>query len=267
MRTGRNRQASGFTLIEIVVASSIMALVLASAYVCLRAAISTQRLVEPRVELLQNARVAMSLISADLRAACPLSSEVDFLGMHRELGGVEADNLDFGTHNYTPRRPNEGDFCQVSYYLNQDRETGQFVLMRRRNPCLAPNPLEGGSREEIARGLTGVRFEYYDGLDWYENWGDVEGSGKAQMSNRVRSNLTGLPEAVRITMWFDSNPRTAKPGLLEPTNAAPPLVFQTIARLNLAAASEKNSAGGSESSNPDNTAQPGASPGNAGGNQ
>ena len=259
---------SAFTLIEIVISCAIMALILTSAYACFHAAISSRKLIEPRLEVLQNARVAMALISADLRSACPLSSDLDFLGMRRDLGGVEGDNLDFGTHNYTPRRPNEGDFCQVSYYLDQDPESGQYVLMRRRNPRLAPDPLSGGSREEIARGLRGLRFEYYDGLDWYDTWGDVEGRGKAQTSNRLRSNLSGLPDAVRITLWFDSTPQASKSVQTDQTNTAPPLVFQTVSRLNLAAASEKSASAGSSSDNgSDNSAQPPAGMANPGGTQ
>jgi hypothetical protein len=164
--------------------------------------------------------------------------------MHRMIGTIEADNLDFATHNYTPRRPREGDYCQVSLYLDKDPESGQFVLYRRRNPAIALDPLSGGTREEIARGLLGLRFDYYDGLAWYESWGEVDRRSKAQESRRERYNLAGMPQAVRITLWFDSNPGT-KPtdtaaATLSPKEpaTAPPLVFQTVARLNLAPASQ-----------------------------
>jgi hypothetical protein len=243
-----------------------MALILASGYLCLHSALASQKLIEPRVEILQNARVAMATMAADLRAACPLSKDIDLLGMQRTLGEFEADNLDFGTHNYTPRHPNEGDFCQVSYFMARDSTTGQFLLLRRRNPRIAPDPLSGGSLEELARGLLGLRFEYYDGLDWYGTWGDLE--GKAQTSLRLRSNVSGLPEAVRITLWLDSNPRTrTSDQTAAQTNREPPLVFQTIARINLAANARRNAtAGGATTSeSQDNSAQPGpAQPGQGG---
>ena len=237
---------SAFTLIEVVISSALMALIVVSAYLCLHAAVSSQKLIEPRAAVLQNARVAMALMTADLRSACPLAKEFQFLGMHRMLGEIEADNLDFATHNYTPRRSREGDYCQVSFYLDKDEESGQFVLWRRRNPTIALDPLAGGSREELARGLRGVRFEYYDGLDWYESWGEVEGQAKAQNSLRVRSNLTGMPEAVRITLWLDPNPRTKPAEPQAEAVAEPPLVFQTVARLNLAAISQPSLSGGSD---------------------
>ena len=238
--------ASAFTLIEVVICSALMALIVVSAYLCLHAALSSQKLIEPRVGVLQNARVALALIAADLRCACPLSKEFQFLGMHRMLGELEADNLDFATHNYTPRRAREGDYCQVSLYMDKDPESGQFALYRRRNPAIALDPLAGGSREELARGLRGVRFEYYDGFDWYDSWGEVEGAAKAQSSYRVRSNLTGMPEAVRITLWFDPNPRTKAAESQEEPVTEPPLVFQTVARLNLAAHSQPSTSSGSD---------------------
>ena len=142
--SGRNR--SGFTLIELIISSVLMTMILVSAYSCLNAAFSSQKMIEPRVEIIQNARVAMAIMSADLRGACPLSTNNQFLGMHRMLGDRDADNLDFATHNYTPHRPREGDFCEVSFYLDKDRLSGTGSLWRWRYPTLAPDPLSGGSR-------------------------------------------------------------------------------------------------------------------------
>jgi prepilin-type N-terminal cleavage/methylation domain-containing protein len=237
---------AGFTLIEIVISSALMALIVASAYLCLNAALSGQKLIEPRVGVFQSARVAMALMTADLRCACPLSKEFQFLGMHRMLGEMAADNIDFATHNYTPRRPREGDYCQLSFYVDTEPESGQFALYRRRNPTIGLDPLSGGNREELARGVRGVRFEYFDGFDWYDTWGEVEGTAKAQSSYRVRSNLSGMPEAVRITLWLDPTSRTNAVASSGQTNAEPPLVFQTVARLNLTAHSQPSASSGAD---------------------
>jgi hypothetical protein len=214
---------------------------------------------------LQTARVTLALLAADLRDACPLSPDSAFLGMQRVVGEVEADNLDFATHNYTPRRPREGDFCEVSYYVEKDPQTGRFSLWRRRNPTLAPDPMSGGSKEEIATDVLGVRFEYSDGTDWYDNWGEVKGAAKAENSQREQNNLTGLPEAVRITLMLDSDPKSKVDPQTGQRMIGPPLVFQTVACLNLADAS--NDAGNStDNSTPDASDQ--STPGmQNGGNQ
>jgi prepilin-type N-terminal cleavage/methylation domain-containing protein len=229
-----------FTLIEVVISSALMSLILVAAYVCLNAGLNTQKLIEPRADVIQNARVAMAILTADLRGACALSKEYQFLGMRRLLGEMDADNLDFATHNYTPTRPGEGDFCQESIYLDRDPETGQFSLWRRRNPIIAPDPLSGGSKEEIAKGVVGVRFEYFDGLDWYESWGEIK-SGRRETTQRLQPNLSGMPEAVRITLMFDSNPKSKAVSDSGERVLEPPFVFTTVARLNLAAVSQGSS--------------------------
>ena len=260
----RRVECGAFTLIEMMISSALMALILVSAYLCLGAGFSAQKLIEPRAEIIQNARVALALMSADLRAACPLSKTDDFLGMTRTMGNVEADNVDFATHNYTPRRAREGDFCQESLYLDQNPETGQFSLWRRRNPAIGLDALAGGIKEEIAQGVVSLKFEYFDGVDWYDSWGNVDPKKTRQSSAREQSNLTGLPEAVRITLLLDSNPKKKQPntasGEEQPER---PFVFETMVRLNLAdvVQSAENA-----SSSADTTASPDQTPGNSGNN-
>ncbi len=253
--TPARKNISAFTLIELMISVGLGALILASGYACLNAAIASRKMIEPRSEVFQNARVAMAMITADLRSACPLSKDFEFLGMRRQMGDMDADNLDFATHNYTPSRPNEGDFCEVSYFMGRDRETGKYSLWRRRNPTIAPDPLSGGRQEEIARSIQGVRFEYYDGYDWYDDWGEMKGDAKAANSNKEQYNLTGMPEAVRVTLWFDANPdKRSKPSdsaetPATPESTEPPLVFQSVARLNLAATANAAAASASPGTN------------------
>jgi type II secretion system protein J len=242
VKTIRNPPA--FTLIEVVISAALMALILVCAYACLSACLSSQKMIEPRADVLQNARVAMTLMSADLRNACPLSSDYALLGMQRTLGEIEADNLDFATHNYTPRHLREGDFCEVSYYVDKDSQTGEMCLYRRRNPMLAPDPLSGGSREEIAQDVLGVRFEYFDGTDWYDKWGNAEKPGQTVGLSEEQLNQQGLPEAVRITLLLDSDP-PSKPVTNEGASRnGTPLIVQTVVRLMLADRSQTGTSSG-----------------------
>lgn len=245
-----NRQSGGFTLVELLVSTSLMALILSSAYVCLHAAFSAQKLIEPRVDVVQSARVALALMTADLRGACALSKETPLVGLHRMLGKIEADNLDFATHHHTPRRPAEGDYCQVSYFLRRDRESDQVVLWRRRNPVIGLEPLIGGQRQEIARGLQQLRFEYYDGFDWYDTWGDPEGENKDTTSLQTRAILSGMPEAIRITLGFDVDTKTRAATRSVPGTNSLPMVFQTVVRLNLAALQDSSPGASSATSTP-----------------
>jgi prepilin-type N-terminal cleavage/methylation domain-containing protein len=264
----RKADDEAFTLIELTISAALMSIILVGAYMCLSAAISSQKAIEPRAEVMQTARVVMALLSADLRAACPLAKDMEFLGMQRTLGEAEADNLDFATHNYNPKAPGEGDFCEISYFVQAEGESGRLKLLRRRNPTIAPNPLEGGKRELLARGLRGVKFEYFDGYEWYDTWGQAETPTKEKKTTLLAPNLTGMPEAVRITLSFDPDPREKDSPSVSPENLPPPLVFQTVARLNLTAASQSGfSTDAAGSTNSDATTQPTGSQSTGGPNQ
>ena len=55
-----------------------------------------------------------------------------------------------------------------------------------------------------------------------------------QLWNQRRlSGHDGMPEAVRVTLWFDADP-TSKITSTDDTHKNPPLVFQSVARLMLA---------------------------------
>jgi type II secretory pathway component PulJ len=247
------RPLPAFTLIEVVISAAVGAMILAGAYLCLSAGLSSQKMIDPRVDVLQSARVILAMMSADLRSACPLDNNYAFLGMHRTMGEADADNLDFATHNYTPRREREADYCEVSYFVQKDLRSGQLALWRRRNPTLAADPLSGGRREEIAKGLAGVRFEYTDGYDWYDAWGQTNAEKMTGLLAQSAANLTGLPRAVRITLSFAQNPSSAPPTAPAPApeNAErppeSPLVFQTVVGLELAEAGSLPVASGSSS--------------------
>lgn len=252
LSTRNSGRASGFTLIEMVISAALMSLILTAAYLCLSSGLRSQRLVESRADLVQSARVAMSVICADLRCARPLSKQIAFLGMQRMLEDIEADNLDFGTGNYTPRRRGEGDFCEVSYFVAPEPSSGQLALWRRRDATPDEDPLSGGSREEIIRGVRGLRFEYYDGIDWYDDWGDPTGK-KAQSSLSLDTNLEGLPEAVRVTLTV--GPSNDK------SESEPPLVLQSVCRLTLAGVSNTDDNNSSEAPTADPSANQNQPPG------
>jgi hypothetical protein len=228
--------------------------VLTGAYFSVSSALESQKMVESRADIAQTARVALALLSQDLRAACPLARDLDFAGLHRLRGEITADNLDFSTHNWHPVAPGEGDVCEVSYFVDQNPETGEVGLWRRRDPSPDEKPLEGGRREEIAAGVRGFRLEYYDGFRWYESWGKTSGSEvEEKASSRTEFNWYGLPDAVRIQLTLSApqesrQERSPQPkqatggamgggamggGAMGQPKSPRTMTFQTVVRLNL----------------------------------
>ena len=123
-------------MVELLVATAIMMIILTGAFFCLQAGFKSRKLVEQRSDLVQRARVALELISADLRSACRLSPDFEFVGIDRMLGRVEADNLDFATRNWQPRNPGEGNYCEISYYVDKFPDRG--LRSNSRPPRLCP---------------------------------------------------------------------------------------------------------------------------------
>ncbi len=168
------RRRHGVTLVELMVGVSIMTGIIASAYFCLHAGFTSQTALDEHMEQVQKARVMLSLMTKDLRHACVWSEDSPFVGMDRTRGTMEADNLDFTTHNWSPRARGEGDTCEISYYVNEDPRTGAIGIWRRRDTSPDPELTGGGEREELVTGVQALRFEYYDGLWWYDSWGRVD---------------------------------------------------------------------------------------------
>lgn len=249
------RSPAGFTLMEVMISGALMAVVLAAATLCLQAGLRTQRWIDPRVDALQGARVALALIASDLRAAAPLAPDNEWVGLNRETGGRRFDQLHLGTLNHTPRQPGQGDFCQIGYVIEPDPETGVPTLWRRRHPGLGLEPFEGGTREALVGGVRRFELAYYDGFEWFDTWGDPRERARAATSNRTAYNLTGMPRAVRIRLWLHPGRTPSRPTTGRPTPAAshptspanpnsasgdpapddpeedPPLRFQTIVQV------------------------------------
>jgi hypothetical protein len=231
---------------------ALMAVVLAAATLCLQAGLRTQRWIDPRVDALQGARVALALISSDLRAAAPLAPDNEWVGLNRETGGRRFDQLHLGTLNHTPRQPGHGNFCQVGYFIEPDPETGVPTLWRRRHPGLSLKPFEGGTREALVGGVRRFELAYYDGFEWFDTWGDPRERARAATSNRTAYNVTGMPRAVRIRLWLHPGRPSSPPAIQTPIPAAsdpstdntssgaiapndpeedPPLRFQTVVQI------------------------------------
>jgi len=230
----------GFTLIELVISAAIMAIILGAAYACLRSGLDSRTIIETRSDIVQRARVAMDLVTADLRSAYPLSKDFEFLGTHRRIGGIEADQVDFATHHGASSSGIRGDLCEVGYFLNPNAASGTLSLWRRRDTSPEMEPLTGGRRELIADGLTGLRFEYYDGYEWFDEWGDPEGRSRGRDLALLPNNVSGMPDAVRITMWFATEPVSQSGRARDESAAEPSLMFQTVARMNLTPLSSVN---------------------------
>jgi len=167
---------TGFTLVEVLVASTIGVFIAMVAVGALRAIIASAEMVDSNINAAAEVRFAANMIARDLQNFYN-DDDIDntkFIGM---LEALENNNytsyLIFYTLGRTKARIDqpEGDLYEVEYYLVQEGENS--VLMRR----LWPNPnreyeeLEPrGILTVIAENIAAFEVQYFDGEQWSEEW-------------------------------------------------------------------------------------------------
>lgn len=232
MNLVRFHSTRGFTLIEVLLSVGLASLILGSASLCFQSATKARKLSIQRADAIQAGRVAVERIAQDLRSAIPLTEDQPFVGLSRMVGNRNADNIDFATLHHVPKMPGESAWCETSYFLAPPStgDTNSLSLWRRRDPTADPEPYEGGIREEIIPKVHSLRFEYFDGLDWYTSWGEASDPENPQPVDPTVTFNWGMPRAVRILLQVELDPRTGT----DVENPEPPMTFRTVACLDLA---------------------------------
>lgn len=167
---------TGFTLVEVLVASTIGVFIAMVAVGALRAIIASAEMVDSNINAAAEVRFAINTIARDLQNFYN-NDEIDNTKFIGTLEALDNDNytsyLVFYTLGRTKARIDqpEGDLYEVEYYLVQEGE--KSMLMRR----LWPNPsrdYEGleprGILTVIAENIAAFRVQYFDGEEWSEEW-------------------------------------------------------------------------------------------------
>lgn len=163
---------TGFTLIEVMVASTIGAFISLVAVGTLKAVITSNEQVDININTASEVRFAANIIERDL---INIYRDEEFentklIGTVEDLAEYSTSYLVFYAINRTKARAYEpeGDIYEVEYYLVKNEGTSS--LMRR----LWPNPNEelepGGILTTIAENIELFQVRYFDGEEWYDQW-------------------------------------------------------------------------------------------------
>lgn len=230
------RFARGFTLIELVIAMSILALIsmlLFSAFSGMR---TSKESVERINDRYREGRLAMARINRDLSAAylsknmpldlSLLAIKTAFIGK----SGSPADRLDFNSfsHRRIDRDAHESDQCEVGYFGSRDpKKSGVTDLARRvsAHPDLEPD--KGGRVDVLATDIDLFDLSYLDAQtgEWTDTWDSTQGAGQPDR----------LPLQVRVILVLNNGARkeasrgreTIKLVAKIPIPIQNPLVFET----------------------------------------
>jgi general secretion pathway protein J len=203
------RSARGFTLLELLVAISILAMVSVLIYGAFAAMRKSKEGLERVQERYREGRMAMQRLSRDIESSylslhVPLDTRLvvqktAFIGKR----GTPTDRLDFNAFSNTrrDRDAHESDQAEISYFGSDNPEKGSTLdLVRRTSTHPDLDPQHGGRIEVLATDIDLFQLEYLDSQSgmWNESWDSTQATGQP---NR-------LPLQVRITLILNSGERS-----------------------------------------------------------
>lgn len=190
----------GFTLIEILAAAVVSAIVLIVIYGTFQRAVHTRDNAQERTRQARLRTRAVDLLRSDLRAAY-LSGGLFACTME---GGKQSQKSRFpGYLRFTAtsgaNRPGEswGDVQQIEYYLLEDNaptaDLSAGILVRAITRDLLTTPALGPEEQQILGRVQTFEPTFYDGQNWQDRW-------PADSSTAASGTTATLPRAIRVRL-------------------------------------------------------------------
>lgn len=181
------RRRAGFTLMEVILATLITALVAAALFASLSIVFRVKRSAEEQLAGRAQLRSAIDAIRRDLVGVPPPTGLVagPMIGVDSFLAsGAEGDYLAYSTPYTAANTLTDADadaaaagadYEQVVLFLAEDADDpGYYKLVRAatRNPLVTAE--QPGTQRVLARRIVSMNLNYYDGSSWYAEWDSAQ---------------------------------------------------------------------------------------------
>ena len=192
----------GFTLVELLVASSMLALLAAAGLAAFSAGTRSAAKAKRYGAMIAQGQAALRAMAADIRVVVT-DDDLGLTVLDAQYEGRDTDTIDFIAARVKPVKEELGAAgrCEVGYYIDNDPDTEARGLVRREDYTLDEDPLEGGTGFPVAEYVSELSLEFYDGLIWQSDW---------------ESEL-GFPRAIRIQIVVVDENEIEKPLLFSTT--------------------------------------------------
>ncbi len=204
-----------FTLLELIVAMSLMVVVSSCLYTALYTGFRAYRSAQAAVGPTSVAINVIELLKQDIGGVLPPGGTLAgaFIGTDSGgLKGVDADSLEFyTTHVYvddarldgrtttTAATPLVGGIGKVALLLEEDTEKkdGTYLLLRQvTTDLLAPRQMEP-EEQVLCRNVVSLNFRYFDGSGWVDSWDST-------------ADANSLPLAVEVDLQIGHKDKYSK---------------------------------------------------------
>jgi general secretion pathway protein J len=201
----RSRSARGFTLMEIMIAVAITALMGAMIAMAFQTGFHAKEVVEAEADHYRMLRVAMNRMAREIGSAY-VSDRYDGRRYRDQNDRPtnftgEEDRLLFTTfaHQRMYTDAKESDQAVVEYFVQQSSErgaNGRNDLMRRVNPNVEGRMDRGGTTDVLFEGVKKLELAYWDSerKEWEDEWDTKRMEQKSKLPTRVRITLVALDE-------------------------------------------------------------------------
>jgi type II secretion system protein J len=176
----------GFTLMEILIAVSILVILVGSAMVIFRSVTKSVAKGELQAERYQQARFLFDLMSAEIsQSQVSAKAKIYWQGNTSQISFIAV----LGQNS-------EADLTEISYSF--DAQNKRVLRRYQKNPDFDFGSMQ--AEEELAKNAYLLQFNFYDGSAWLESWDSALKDGP---------QAGKLPKAVKITLTLGS-PKAAK---------------------------------------------------------
>jgi general secretion pathway protein J len=189
-----NTRDRGFTLIELVLALSILALMITVLFGGLRVGIRAWQRGEERANTLEHARSMSQLLEQTLAGAYPFQGQTEQIGQPQTLFQGEAGKLSFVTVSSPVPAAIPIAFSAITLSIDGGSAPGLAIRAK-----VLPNfdPFEAVAPGILDPSITAIRFRYLrdpDGGAWEDTWDGAE--------------ERALPRAIEVTLTAMINGQT-----------------------------------------------------------
>ena len=193
-----NGTSRGFTLVEVLAATLLGALVALAAGAALQTVTKSREKADAYSELSGNGRYALGRIRDDLANVYrgTKSEPMYFVGTTQSTSGDRSDRLLFHAvvHEKQHGRETVGDMYELEYGLSKSDLTSGGVLWRRCGPVGKPAQ---NNVSRIAEHVSRIKFAYFDGDSWRGQWQEPEA---VPLLVRVDLELSDFAGATTMTL-------------------------------------------------------------------
>ena len=185
----------GFTLIEVLLAMSITAILVASVYFSFSNLLNGREKIKKVTERERSIYFTLELIRNDLKNAYLTLNRGMPEETHKTIFKSEdqtpVSHLTFTALNHVKMAAGvkQCDQTEIEYY--GENIDGENVLMRRESLWVDEYPERGGNVYPVLKGFTSIKFEYWHAItkEWVDHW-----------NTESANNVNSLPPKIKITM-------------------------------------------------------------------